>query len=237
MTLATIVQARTGSTRLPGKVLRKVGGKTVLEHVLHRIDLCAADTGQVVVATTAHGGDNAIAELCKKLGVPCYRGSEHDVLNRYWRTALTLDATEVLRVTADMPLLCPDLTARILEFPGGAADYVTCEHVPLGLAPELVTMDALGHCWREASDVNDREHVTQYMLDRPGEFRLRFLRADSFLFDRRDWRLTLDTPEDLELLERLVVLTGGELFELPTGEIVEAVERSKKARKLATRQA
>ena len=223
MTLVTIVQARMGSTRLPGKVLLKVGERTILEHVLHRIELCPADTGTVVVATSVHLWDDEIADLCHSLGVECYRSSEHDVLNRYYQAALRYGAERVLRVTADCPLLCPELTAAILAAAPGP-DYVTFDNVPLGLTPELITMPALYRCWHQAWLRDDREHVTLYALNHGG-FDLRFLQPDDRLFDRHHWRLTIDTTQDLRLLQSLYRATSGRVFEMSTEEIVAMVDR------------
>lgn len=237
MTFCTIIQARMGSTRLPGKVLLKVGGKTILEHVLGRIALCPAATGTVIVATGSHGGDNQIEDLCREIDVHCYRSSEVDVLHRYRQAGVAFGATRILRVTADMPLMCPDLTAEILEWPIGEVgdDYATVWDVPLGLSPELITADALERCWRRATDPDDREHVTLYALNHPGAFALAMLEPPDFLYDRKHWRLTLDTPADLELLERLFALTEGSLFGLATDEIVAAVDADKASLELATR--
>lgn len=235
MTLVTIVQARMGSTRLPGKVLMRIGGRTILDHVIHRIRLCNADVGLVVVAAPASGGDNVIADHCKELGVPCYRSSEHDVLNRYQQAALNYRADMVLRVTADMPLICPELTAEVLTRDRGA-DYVTFADVPLGLTPERITAEALARCWRDATRDTEREHVTLHAINNPGRYSLTYLEPEDWLFDRRHWRLTLDTPDDFDLLERLYQLTGGDLFNLDTRRIVAAAAADREALSLATRQ-
>ncbi len=220
--LATIVQARMGSSRLPGKVLMKVGEKTILERVLDRIGMCEADTGLVVVATGSHTRDDVIADFCLMQGVECYRSSEHDVLNRYYQAALHYEASLVLRVTADEPLLCPELTARILGEP--VADYVTVEDVPLGLTGELITFEALHRCWRDGHDRAEREHVTLHALRFPGRFNLTQLRSPDWLFDRRHWRLTVDTEEDLLLLKTLYSATDGGVFGMSSREIVDVVE-------------
>lgn len=231
MTLVTIVQARMGSTRLPGKVLMRVAGKTILEHVLDRIGMCEADTGTVVVATGAHVGDNVIEGLCHRIGVECFRSSEHDVLHRYQQAAIRYGATSVLRVTADCPLLCPTLTAQLLH--ADPADYVTFENVPLGLTPELITAEALYRCWEHADDPFEREHVTLHALNRPNEFGLVFMEPEDWLFDRRTWRLTVDFRDDIALLERLCVLTGDGVFGLPTREVVGLVAHDRASLELA----
>jgi spore coat polysaccharide biosynthesis protein SpsF len=234
--LATIIQARMGSTRLPGKVLTRIAGRTILEHVIGRVRMCEVDTGTLVVATTPHAGDDVIEVLCADLGVECYRSSEHDVLNRYHQAAVRYGADLVLRVTADEPLLCPDLTAAILGFADGASDYVTFDAVPLGLTGELVTAEALARMWTIARDPAEREHVTLHAVNHPDAYSLVYLQPSNLLFDRRRWRLTVDTEDDIALLERLYTLTDGELFGLDTPAILGAVERDGVALKLATAQ-
>ncbi len=236
MTLCTIVQARMGSTRLPGKVLMRVGDRTILEHCLHRVGMCSDDTGLLVVATGSHARDDVIEQLCTGLKVECYRSSEVDVLHRYYQAACHFGASMILRVTADMPLLCPELTALVLEAPGDP-DYVTVENVPLGLACELVTMDALERMHAKAIAPADREHVTLYALNHPAEFSLVRLRSEDWLFDRRHWRLTVDTEEDLLLLKTLDTDSGGRVFDMSTREIVGLVEGNVAVRALAERAA
>lgn len=234
MTLCTIIQARMGSTRLPGKVLLKVGAKTVLEHVIDRVRMCPADTGTLVIAVPANSDNDPIADLCGRLGTICYRSSEQDVLHRYQQASICYGATDVLRVTADMPLLCPQLTDSILRY-AGPYDYVTYQDVPLGLAAERITAEALYRCWAEATNPYEREHVTLHATNHPKLFRLRYLEPEDWLFDRRTWRLTLDTREDMELLERLYELTDGALFQLGTQAILEAVDADRHTLELATR--
>jgi spore coat polysaccharide biosynthesis protein SpsF (cytidylyltransferase family) len=234
VTLLTIVQARMRSTRLPGKTLMRSGGSTILEHVIGRVRMCPADTGQLIVATSVHAADDPIETLCHHIGVDCYRSSEHDVLNRYHQAALHYQADNILRITADEPLLCPQLTADILTWPDGMADYVTVENVPLGLTGELITAAALYRCWQHATDPGEREHVTLHALNNPS-FDLALIQPGDLLFDRRHWRLTLDTPDDLELLERLYTLTGGHLFSLDTEAVIAAVESDEETLSLATK--
>jgi spore coat polysaccharide biosynthesis protein SpsF len=233
--VVTVIQARMGSTRLPGKVLFPVGGKTVLAWVVHRARL-ARLAGEITVATSEHARDDAVADACVDIGISCFRGSEIDVLDRYRRAARAYAADAIVRITADCPLLDPELLDKIIEaYLSGGVDYVSAEGVPRGLAQEIISTTTLEWAWRHAKSAEDREHVTIYVVDRPAEFRVVMLPPPSGL-DLPDWRLTLDTPEDLELLEGLFDTTKRALFDLSATEIVGAVARDPHLLALATRE-
>lgn len=237
MTLLTIIQARTGSTRLPGKVLETVGDHTILEWVIHRLEQ-ASHTGRIVVATTPKTADDPIATLCGDIGYDCYRSSEHDVLNRYYQAAIHYQADTIIRVTADCPLLCPALIDQIVAahigYPG--LDYITVEGAPAGFAQELVTFQALEQAWRHATHPADREHVITYTTAHPNKHPAMYLRAEDWMFDRRHWRFTIDEPDDLELIRALHDETDGQLADMPSKEILDVVADNAPMLALATRQ-
>lgn len=229
MSTLTIVQARLGSQRLPGKALADVGGKTVLERVIERAQMTQADLGRVVVATSARTPDNAIAELCEMVGVECYRSSEHDVLNRFYRVAVhcqNIDPGDtIVRITADCPLLCPELltaTVRLRELL--SADYVGVYGAPNGLGQEALSFAALETAWVEAEMPEDREHVITFVEDAPDRFTVKYVAASEALQARAHWRLTLDDADDLDLLRRLFDATGGALFEMRSEDILALVD-------------
>src|SRR5690554_35331 len=115
MTTAIIVQARMASSRLPGKIMKKVLGKTLLEYQIERLKrVKAAD--QVIIATTDHGEEQPIVDLCHKLGAPYFRGSEQDVLARYYKTAMECGADVVVRITSDCPLIDPVVVDKVINF-------------------------------------------------------------------------------------------------------------------------
>lgn len=228
MTTLTLIQARLGSTRLPGKVLADIGGKSVLERVIGRLLRCDEDLGRIVVATSAKAGDNAIADACMMIGVDCYRSSEHDVLNRFYRAAVHHQACEdadvIVRITSDCPLLCPDLlaaTVRLLRATG--ADYAGVAGAPVGFGQEALTFRALETSWAHATIPDDREHVITFVENQPDMFKLAYVEADESLRSRSHFRLTLDTQDDLELLRDLYDRTDGALFEMTSSEILDAV--------------
>lgn len=214
-----IVQARMGSTRRPGKVLADLGGRPLLSLVLERARR-AATLDDVIVATSDLPGDDAIVELAEREGVDWARGSETDVLDRYRVAARGARADIVVRVTADCPLVDPELIDRLVALRGeGAFDYAVIptadplglglRRFPDGLDAEAITREALETAAREATDPLDREHVTRFVKLRPERFSIGYLQADTDLGHER-W--TVDHPEDLELVRRLVTRLGGAGF-------------------------
>ncbi len=220
MTLLTVVQARTGSTRLPGKVLLKLGGHTILEHVIHRLTMCQEDLGQIIVATGSHGRDNPISEIANHCGLDCFRGAEHDVLHRFHTAATELQADHVLRVTADCPLLDPELVDLIVTEQAG--DITRTAGAPKGIGEEeLITSEALQRLWREVKLPGLREHVTAAAM--PPSYTITYLPVDDYLFDHQHHRYVLDTPEDWDRL-RLLYSATDNLFDMSSREIIELAE-------------
>lgn len=215
MTVVAVVQARTGSTRLPGKVLLDLAGEPMLVRHVERVRR-ARTVDRVVVATTTEPADDAIVSLCAKWGWECFRGSEMDVLDRYYRTALALRADVVVRVTSDCPLIDPDVADRVVrEFlerqPGVdyASNTLPRRTFPRGLDTEVMRFDALQRAWREDANPASREHVTPYIYGSAGRFRLHGVTdAD----DHSALRWTVDTPEDLALVRRIFDHFGHDRF-------------------------
>jgi len=207
-----ITQARTGSTRLPGKVLEDLGGRTLLEQHLARLAPVRGAHG-IVVATTTEPGDDAILALCAKIGVACFRGSEDDVLDRYLGAAREHGADVVVRVTSDCPFLEPAVIDRLIEdFLAGSFDYYANflereRSYPLGLETEVFSLEALERACREATLAEDREHVTPYLWSVPGRFRTGHSHCSR---DCSGHRWTVDTPEDLELARRMIAGAGAD---------------------------
>jgi spore coat polysaccharide biosynthesis protein SpsF (cytidylyltransferase family) len=198
-----IIQARMGSTRLPGKVIMDLGGDTVLARVVRR--LCRAKfVDEIVIATTSSDADDAIVRECERLGVPWFRGSEDDVLDRYYQAAQTYAADAVARITSDCPLIDPELvdgTIRVFqEQHGDYASNVFPRTYPLGLDTEVFTIAALERDWREARAPYQREHVTPFLYEHPELFRLVSLYGQ---INYSQYRWTLDTAEDLQLLRTI----------------------------------
>lgn len=211
MRAVAIVQARMGSTRLPGKVLRPLAGGPVLWHVVERARQ-APGLAEVVVATSSEPGDEAVQAFCRERDISVFAGSETDVLDRYYRAATAFGADPVVRITADCPLVDPDVIDRVLGlYRTGRYDYVAsaagaparlCDggRYPDGLSVEVCSYAALARAWREADERSDREHVTPYLSRVPGRFRVGIVRSAA---DLSHLRLTVDYEEDLELVSRL----------------------------------
>jgi len=204
MSTVCIVQARMGSTRLPGKVLQPILGKPMLWWVMHRLSRCR-QTDQVVVATTTSRLDDPLVELCKQEHWPAFRGSEVDVLDRYHGAAKQFRADHIVRVTSDCPLVDPTVTDRTVATflsIAPAPDYVsnTLERTyPRGLDTEVFSMQALVTAWEEDRSPW-REHVTPFLYRNPERFRLHGVTNP---VDFSHYRWTVDTPEDLELVRQV----------------------------------
>ncbi len=203
MRVVAIIQARMGSTRLPGKVLKDLGGETVLARVVSRTRR-ATLLDEAVVATSVLPADDTIARECEHLKVACFRGDEVDVLDRYYRAAQKFAADAVVRITADCPLIDPELVdTTIRTFLEQKADYAnntSPRTYPRGLDTEVFTFTGLERAWREAVKPYEREHVTPYFYEHPELFRVAFTRGER---DYSAHRWTLDTPEDLELIRAI----------------------------------
>ena len=198
-----IVQARMGSTRLPGKVLKKVCGKTLLELQNERIQMVAG-IDRIVIATTVAAGDDEIVQVCTKNGIDCFRGSENDVLDRYYQAACNLGCKPedtILRITADCPLIDPQVVTSVLQlYDEAGADYASNTDPPTypdGLDVEVFSFAVLARTWQEAALPSEREHVTPYIRNRPELFTQVNLKND---IDLSNLRWTVDNPEDFELV-------------------------------------
>ncbi|MBN2473902.1 MAG: glycosyltransferase family protein [Pirellulales bacterium] len=200
MTVVAIIQARMGSTRLPGKVLSDLCGKSMLARVCDRVRR-ARRIDRLVVATTREAADQAVVEACDRLRVACFRGSSHDVLDRYCRAARALGADVVVRITADCPLIDPEVVDRVvhafLEHQPDYASNTLRRTWPRGLDTEVATCDALERADREATETYARTHVTPYLYRHGKRFRLFSVEGTE---DFSDHRWTVDLPEDLEFV-------------------------------------
>ena len=203
MRVVAIIQARMGSSRLPGKVLREVAGQPMLVHVLERALACK-HLDQVIVATTDTAEDTAVFEVAETFGVATFTGSRDDVLDRYYRAAQAYNADVVVRLTADCPLLDPaevDCVIRYflahldLDYAGTGRTY------PQGYDAEVFSIAALRRAWQGASLRSEREHVTPYIWKHPELFRVERLELQE---DLSTFRVTVDEEPDLQVVSSVV---------------------------------
>ncbi len=223
-----VIQARLGSTRLPGKALADLAGRPMLAHVAERT---AAIPGiaSVVLATTVSPADDALEHFARRAGLHCIRGSEADVLNRFLLAARETKAEAVVRVTADCPLLDPEVSGRVLaEYVGRrpGVDYVSNVHPPTypdGLDTEVVSSEALEAAARETQLPSDREHVTSYLWRRPERFRLANVAQTQ---DLSALRWTVDAAQDLEFIRAVyAALSPDGRRRFGMGEILDLLQR------------
>lgn len=208
-----IIQARLGSTRLPGKVLLPLAGRPMLEHVIERVRR-AARVDEVLVATTTIAEDTEIVALCQQFDCASFRGDEHDVLDRYFRAAQASGASTIVRITSDCPLIDPSIIDAVLTaLAESGSDYASNiappRTFPRGLDTEAFTFAALERCWSEASEPASREHVTAHIHRHPEHFRLECV---THPVDYSAHRWTVDTPEDYALAERIYAHFGDNRF-------------------------
>jgi spore coat polysaccharide biosynthesis protein SpsF len=224
-----IIQARMGSSRLPGKVLLDIGGEPMLVRVVERVRRAATLSG-VMVATTDDPSDDPVVGLCLERGYTCSRGSTQDVLDRYYHASHSQNADVIVRITADCPVIDPVLidrtvesfrgkpepqdetlsrrsTSLILSAAEGAYDFAANRlpppfhrTYPIGLDVEVCSAFALDYAWEHAKEKHDREHVMPYLYEEAGRFNVLLV---NHVTDLGSLRWTVDTPEDLELLRRI----------------------------------
>jgi len=203
--MLVIVQARTSSTRLPGKVLRPLAGRPLLERMLQRIQ-AASSTFDLVVATTTDPRDDAIVDLATRMDVPTFRGHTTDLLDRHVQAARWRRADVVVKIPSDCPLIAPEVIDRVLSaWPteGRSLDYLSNLHPPTypdGNDVEVMSIEALELSWREAKKPHEREHATSFLWDQPERFRLGNVIWETGLDYSTSHRFTIDYVEDYEFI-------------------------------------
>lgn len=168
-----ILQGRLGSTRLPGKVFLPLLGKPVMQRVYERILHCQ-NIDRIIVATTTLERDDRIVKLFEGLGVPVFRGSEADPLDRYYQAATHYGAEHIVRIMADCPLVDPEVVDEVIGmyFSGGYDFCYLGGEYPTGLDTTVFSYGALKQCWKEARKISEREHITFYMTNNPERFNI-----------------------------------------------------------------
>lgn len=217
-----IIQARMGSSRLPGKVLADIGGATMLAQVVRRLRE-ATRVDEIVVATSVVLDDDAVADEAARLGAGVHRASENDVLGRYLGAAREFRAEAILRITADCPLLDPGVVDLVIEALTDEVDYASNTHdrsFPRGLDSEALHRDTLERIARLGTSRAAREHVTAFVMEQPALFRIVQVAAE---VDDSDLRWTVDTTDDLAMVRGLYEALGLDRAVRPYREVVAAV--------------
>ena len=209
--VVAIIQARMGSTRLPGKVLLQIKDKPILWHIVNRLKF-SKYINSVVISTSTSQSDDDIELFTKKNNIDYFRGSENDVLDRMYKTALKFSADIIIRITGDCPFVDPFLIDELIKlFNSQKYDYIGIatgagvinmkeNKYPDGLDAECFSFETFKKTWKNAKSPVDREHVTPYMWKVKGRFR------NGNLFSKKDYsniRLTLDHKEDFNLIEKI----------------------------------
>ncbi len=198
-----IIQARMGSTRLPGKVLRDIAGKPMLQHIIERLRCCRIAQG-IVLATTTLKEDDRLEDFAREFNLSCYQGETQDVLARYYGAATRYGAEVIVRICADDPLIDPQVVDQVIgEHLGSDSDYTSnaIENTfPLGLNTEVFNYNVLEKAHREASKNEEREHVTPYIWRHPEIFKLHNVANDA---DYSYLRWTIDTEDDLAFVRKI----------------------------------
>ena len=212
--VVAILQARMGSSRLPGKVLASVAGQPMLALIVKRV-LPMQCVDQLVVATTQLPQDDQIEALANNLGIPCFRGAEEDCLDRYYQAARQFEAEVVVRLTGDSPLLDTGFVDWVVKQylsanpPYDYIDSVLSKTFPVGLSVEVFSFEVLAIAWREDTNTWRREHVTPFIHRHPNRFRVLHLVSPQ---DYSHMRWTVDTSEDLAFVRRIYDHFGHDRF-------------------------
>lgn len=224
MRIGAVIQARMSSARLPGKVLMKAAGRTVLQYVIERLKQCPALDG-IVVATSTEDGDTPIVDHSDELGVPVYRGSMDDVAQRCLQAAQRHGFGALVRVCADSPLLDAGLVGRAVQrFREHQCDIVTNlmpRSYPRGQSVEVVRTETLRATWPRMNTPEHLEHVTSFIYEHRSDFSIVNLSAPS---DMSDIRLVVDTEEDWERFTRIVDWFEEPHWKYSLSQIIEICE-------------
>ena len=203
--IVIVIQSRTGSSRLPGKILLPLAGRPLLERMVERVR-AAAVPAEIVVATTTDPGDDPVAALCAQIDTACFRGHPTDLLDRHYQAGRAASARVVVKIPSDCPLIDPGVIERVIGFyldHEDDYDFVSNLHpasYPDGNDVEVMAMAALEAAWREATLPLQREHTTPFLWDQPERFRVGNVAWERGLDYSMSHRWTIDYPADYELI-------------------------------------
>jgi len=202
--IVTVIQARSGSSRLPGKVTKEILGKTLLMRMVERVQASSLK-GTIVVATTTDKDDNVIETICKDNNILCYRGSTLDLLDRHYQAAKKLCADVVVKIPSDCPLIDPQIIDKVLQFYlDNDYDFVSNLHpatYPDGNDVEVMSFKTLETAWKEAQKDFEREHTTPYIWEHPEKFSIGNVVWETGLDYSMSHRFTIDYADDFTFIK------------------------------------
>ncbi|MFL0555199.1 cytidylyltransferase domain-containing protein [Paenibacillus barengoltzii] len=223
--VAAIIQARLSSQRLPGKVLKDLHGKTLLERVIGQAQK-SSSVDEIWLATSAEPEDDLLEIAGRRLGVSVYRGPLDNVLQRFYETAEHSGADLIVRITADNPLVEPRFIDQgLAALQANRLDYVGMEHVPYGTGIEVFTRQALIRAAQEATSDYEREHVTPYILNHPEKFNMIKIQPELKHLQREDVRLTIDTMEDYVKMYKLFYHLENQKIEVALEQAIQYIDK------------
>ncbi len=228
MTNLIIIQARIGSSRLPEKVLMKLEGKSILEHVVNSLKFSKL-SDKIIVATTINQEDDKIETLCKELDVNCFRGSSNDVLNRYYECSKLYQGDLVVRITCDNPLIDPTLVDEAIKIcKQENCDYVSNmihQTYPIGYLVEVIKFNILKQNNDQIHDALTREHVTHHIRNNLSMYKIKEFFAPNKL-QRPEWRLTVDYENDYKLMKKIFKNLYKVNTHIPYSDVVTFLDNS-----------
>ena len=235
MKVLAIIQARLGSSRLPSKVLMPIEGTPILVHIINSLKL-SKFINQIIVATTTSPKDDKIVDLCKEIDLDYYRGSEKDVLDRYYECAKFFKGDLIIRITGDNPLLDPTLIDELIQISKKTScDYasnVLHQSYPVGYSPcEILTFSTLQKLHENEKEPLSREHVTYQIRNNPSLYKIEEIIAPAHL-SRPKWRLTVDYEEDLELISKIFEKLYQPKSFIQYSKLVEFLDKNKELLKI-----
>lgn len=228
--IIAVVQARMGSSRFPRKSLAKIGNLSLIELVMKRVARSKL-VDEVILATTVNNNDDILAEYVTKLGFNVFRGSELDVLSRFFNAILSSEPTVIVRITGDCPLISPKLIDKAIQyFKNANADYLSLSigedktlAYPRGFDVEVTSLEALTKAYKNAEKKYEREHVMPYLYTHREDFSVLYIEPEK-KFSRPNYRLCVDTEEDLDLINAMYDFYKEKLFDLDYKEIIEYLD-------------
>ncbi|UTE77497.1 cytidylyltransferase domain-containing protein [Rossellomorea sp. KS-H15a] len=224
MNFLAIVQARMGSTRLPGKVLSEINKKPMLEYLIERLSLIENLKNSILIATSDLSADDPIELFCKEKQISYYRGDEQNVLNRFYEATKNSKADYIIRLTGDNPLVSPwELKHLMKEIVNEKYDYLSNRYsLPLGMGAEIFTVSALSESVKYGKKESHKEHVTTYILENPSKFKIKEYKNPL----NENYRLTVDTVEDFQVVSKIIKNFNGKWPLLSTQEITEYLQNN-----------